>query len=55
MMLKYVAMVGNMSEGFTAFGPFDTFDEADLRTTGAGPAWIMELHPAPPPSPEEVL
>lgn len=38
----HVSMVGNLSEGFRAIGPFKSFDEA-CGHNGSGVDWIMTL------------
>jgi hypothetical protein len=38
----HVSMVGNLSEGFRAIGPFKSFDEA-CGHNGSEPDWIMTL------------
>ena len=45
----YIAMVGNLNEGWKAYGPYETFEEAaiahDFSVITAGTeCWIMELH-----------
>lgn len=42
---KYVAVVGNLSDGFAAYGPFDTFDDAAGWADGMLDAWIMTVEP----------
>ncbi len=39
---KFVFMLGNVSEGFTAYGPYDSLDEACDTWEGAE-GWAMEL------------
>jgi len=44
--LKYIIMSGNLNDGFVAYGPYDTFDDADEASEGSGNVWIMSLgHP----------
>ena len=38
----HVALVGNLTEGFTAYGPFKDFDEAAQWAEGRE-SWVMEL------------
>ena len=40
--LKYIIMSGNLNDGFVAYGPYDSFDEADEGSDGAE-VWIMSL------------
>jgi hypothetical protein len=39
----YVALIGNISEGYKVVGPFDTFDAAAAATEFAD-SWVMELY-----------
>ena len=39
---QFIIMQGNLNEGFTAYGPYDTFDDADEASEGAE-VWIMSL------------
>ena len=46
----YVALIGNISDGFEAYGPFSSFDLAsDYADRFDDMSWIMELHDAEPP------
>lgn len=38
-----VAIFGNLSEGFTAYGPFASFDAAASFSNGQDESWIMTL------------
>ena len=41
-----VVMVGNLSEGYVAFGPFASFDEATAWCDAnghAGDSWVLTL------------
>jgi hypothetical protein len=42
---KFILVVGNLSDGFQFYGPFDTFDEADEweNKTGHFLSWIATL------------
>ena len=42
MMKQYVAMVGNLSEGFEVFGPYQSFDDAAEAHPGSD-VWIMPM------------
>ena len=48
-MPKYILMIGCLSEGWKAYGPFDTFDEASQFDEQSyegfisPPSWIMEI------------
>lgn len=40
----HVALVGNLSDGYTAYGPYSSFDVAASNTEGLQhPSWIMSL------------
>jgi|TARA_R100001530_G_scaffold31868_3_gene25040 hypothetical protein len=40
----YVVLVGNISDGFSAYGPFDSFDSASLYADKFNEmSWIMEM------------
>lgn len=40
--MSHVALVGNLSEGYVAFGPYENFDDA--ATNHPGPdVWIVEM------------
>lgn len=42
---EYIVMVGNPSDGFTHYGPFDSFDDADEWCRGVShDTWIVQLH-----------
>ena len=42
---KYVAIVGNLSDGFKCFGPYDTFEDAAVATEGlVHQSWITTLY-----------
>jgi len=43
--MSTIALVGNISEGFTAYGPYRDFDEAAAAHTGPD-VWLMELESA---------
>ena len=49
----YIVMAGNLSEGFTAYGPYADFEEAAEAADaiqadlGWSNSWIMTLHNAP--------
>ena len=39
----YIILEGNLTEGFTAYGPYDTFgDASDAHDSSEG--WIMEVN-----------
>ena len=38
----HIVLVGSLSEGFKAFGPYENFDMAAEHHPG-GDVWIMEL------------
>ena len=43
----YIVLVGNITEGYKAVGPFESFDDADEYTLASGygkDTWIMELY-----------
>jgi hypothetical protein len=42
-MSKFVYLAGNVSEGFTAYGPFKDFDECCDECDGVE-GWVMEMH-----------
>lgn len=42
---QFVVMMGNLSEGFTAFGPYNSFNEA-AKAHEYKECWIMTLGPA---------
>lgn len=42
---QFVALVGNLSEGFVVIGPFESFDDAAEAVTGRD-SWIMTLRNA---------
>jgi len=47
---SYVVLVGNMSDGFSAYGPFYSFDSASLCADKFDEmSWIMEMYNAEPP------
>jgi hypothetical protein len=39
--MKYAAVLGNMSDGYSHYGPFDTYEEADVWATSheGGEGW----------------
>jgi hypothetical protein len=41
--MKFIYLAGNVSEGFKAFGPFKSFDEACEECEGVE-GWVMELN-----------
>ena len=41
----FVLLSGNLSEGFQAFGPYDSFDEAAMSNENSE-CWIMTLNPS---------
>ena len=46
----YIILVGSISDGYIAYGPFDGFYEAsDVadRMTYMGDTWVMPLNPNP--------
>ena len=43
---KYIAMIGNLSDGFECFGPFESFDAASLFADKSEHiSWIATLKP----------
>jgi len=42
-MKKYIIVQGNLSEGFSLYGPYETFDDAAKASEGAE-VWIMSLN-----------
>lgn len=42
--MKAMVLVGNLSEGFVAYGPYDSFDEACEAHDGEE-SWVMTLEP----------
>lgn len=44
---KGVVLVGNLSDGFTAYGPYDSFDEACAAHENEE-SWVMTLEPPKP-------
>lgn len=43
--LKYILVKGNLSDGFTFIGPFDSFDEAAFcQDAVRGYSWVASLH-----------
>ena len=46
----YIVLEGNLSEGWVAFGPFDSFEDADFFANSRdGLTWVMELNDVEPP------
>lgn len=41
-MSKYIALVGDLSQGYEAVGPYDNIDEAAKEHDGPG-VWLMSL------------
>lgn len=39
---QYVVLVGNLSDGFRAYGPYESFDEAAAAHTDSG-SWVMTM------------
>lgn len=44
--VTFCFMQGNVSEGFTAYGPYDSVDEA-LEAWEGAEGWVMELRLPP--------
>jgi hypothetical protein len=40
----FIWLLGNISDGYTAYGPYDTFDECCYEHDGDD-GWIMQLSP----------
>lgn len=48
--MSHVAIVGNLTQGFQVFGPYDTFDDAaETHDISDNDVWIMALEPAEAP------
>ena len=46
----YIVLEGNLSEGWIAFGPFDSFQDANFFANSRnGLTWVMELNDVEPP------
>ena len=47
---SYVVLIGTLSDGFAAHGPFYSYESAcSFADTYDEMAWIMEIHNAEPP------
>lgn len=47
---SYVVLIGTLSDGFSAHGPFYNYESAcSFADTYDEMAWIMEMHNAEPP------
>jgi len=43
-MIKYIVVAGNINEGFSFIGPFDSWDEADLYAANMNTqTWVSEI------------
>ena len=50
----YVMLEGNLTEGFKAYGPYESFDDAaDAHDCCEG--WIMEMNPANKPNHDKTI
>lgn len=50
--MKYIVAVGNICEGFTFHGPFESFDEAAAHTSAAEMgSWVAPINYVVPPQP----
>jgi len=50
----FIMMEGNLTEGYKAYGPYESFDDAaDAHACCEG--WIMEMNPANKPNHDKTI